>query len=151
MNAAEYRTEEQNQVDDAVAIPDEPVSCLCEPGEGFVAPLARPSVPRRLADCDLELLARRTALIALHPCRVVADCSRARCSRAATAPSHDCCARRGSPDLKMLEHLDWEALQGVERSQIAQLAACEYVERAEDGVIAEPIGTARRTARSRSA
>ena len=39
--------------------------------------------------------------------------------------------RRGAPAA--------EALQGVERSQIAQLAACEYVERAEDGVIAEPI------------
>ena len=42
------------------------------------------------------------------------------------------------PDLKTLEQLDWDALQGVERPQ---LAACAYIERAEDVVIAGPIGT----------
>ena len=45
------------------------------------------------------------------------------------------------PDPKTLEQLDWEALQGVERPQLAQLATCEYLERAEDIVIAGPIGT----------
>jgi DNA replication protein DnaC len=45
------------------------------------------------------------------------------------------------PDLKTLEQLRWEALQGVERAQLAQLASCEYLERAEDIVIAGPIGT----------
>ena len=45
------------------------------------------------------------------------------------------------PDLKTLEQLDWEALRGVERPQLAQLATCAYIERAEDVVIAGPIGT----------
>ncbi len=45
------------------------------------------------------------------------------------------------PDLKTFEQLDWDALQGVARPQLAQLAACEYIERAEDIVIAGPIGT----------
>lgn len=45
------------------------------------------------------------------------------------------------PDPKTLEQLDWEALQGVERAQVSQLASCEYLERGEDVVIAGPIGT----------
>ena len=45
------------------------------------------------------------------------------------------------PDLKTLEQLDWEALRGVERPQLAQLATCAYIERADDIVIAGPIGT----------
>ena len=45
------------------------------------------------------------------------------------------------PDVKTLEQLDWEALQGIERPQLAQLATCGYLERAEDVVIAGPIGT----------
>ena len=45
------------------------------------------------------------------------------------------------PDLKTLDQLDWEALRGVERPQLAQLATCEYIERADDVVIAGPIGT----------
>ena len=45
------------------------------------------------------------------------------------------------PDLKTFEQLDWEALRGVERPQLAQLATCAYIERAEDVVIAGPIGT----------
>ena len=45
------------------------------------------------------------------------------------------------PDLKTIEQLDWEALQGVERPQLAQLTTCEYLERSEDVVIADPIGT----------
>ena len=45
------------------------------------------------------------------------------------------------PDIKTFEQLDWEALGGVERPQLAQLATCEYIERADDVVIAGPIGT----------
>ena len=45
------------------------------------------------------------------------------------------------PDLKTFEQLDWEALRGVERPQLAQLATCAYIERADDVVIAGPIGT----------
>ena len=45
------------------------------------------------------------------------------------------------PDLKTLDQLDWDALRGIERPQLAQLATCEYLERGEDVVIAGPIGT----------
>ena len=45
------------------------------------------------------------------------------------------------PDLKTLDQLDWDALQGVERPQLAQLTTCEYIEHGEDIVIAGPIGT----------
>ena len=43
--------------------------------------------------------------------------------------------------IKTLEQLDWEALGGVERPQLAQLATSEYLGRAEDVMIAGPIGT----------
>lgn len=45
------------------------------------------------------------------------------------------------PDLKTLDQLDWDALRGIERPQLAQLATCEYIERGEDVVIAGSIGT----------
>ena len=45
------------------------------------------------------------------------------------------------PDLKTMEQLDWDALRGIERPQLAQLATCDYLERGEDVVIAGPIGT----------
>ncbi|MCY3656753.1 MAG: ATP-binding protein [Chloroflexi bacterium] len=54
------------------------------------------------------------------------------------------------PDLKTFEQLDWEALQGVERPQLAQLATCEYIEHAEDVVIAGPIGTGKDAPRDRA-
>ena len=56
------------------------------------------------------------------------------------------------PDLKTFEQLDWEALGGVERPQLAQFATCEYIERADD-VVRSPgrSAPARRTSRSRSA
>ena len=45
------------------------------------------------------------------------------------------------PDLKTLEQIDWEALSGVERPQLAQLFSCTYLEHGEDDVPAGPIGT----------
>ncbi len=45
------------------------------------------------------------------------------------------------PDFKTLDQLDWDALRGIERPQLAQLATCDYLERGEDVVIAGPIGT----------
>jgi DNA replication protein DnaC len=45
------------------------------------------------------------------------------------------------PDQKTLEQLDWEALGGVSRPKILELASCGFVEAAEDVVIAGPIGT----------
>jgi DNA replication protein DnaC len=45
------------------------------------------------------------------------------------------------PDLKTLDQLDWAALKGVSRQKIMQLASCEYLTKAEDVVLAGPIGT----------
>lgn len=45
------------------------------------------------------------------------------------------------PDLKSLDQIEWPALQGISRPKIAELATCAYLDRAEDLVIAGPIGT----------
>ena len=42
-----------------------------------------------------------------------------------------------------MDQVDWDALRGIERPQLAQLATCDYLERGEDVVIAGPIGTAK--------
>jgi DNA replication protein DnaC len=56
-----------------------------------------------------------------------------------------CAARRlkaaGFADHKTLEQIDWQALQGVSKPKIAELASCAYLDRAEDVVFAGPIGT----------
>lgn len=44
-------------------------------------------------------------------------------------------------DMKTLDHIDWKELNGVSKPKILELASCEYVERAEDIVIAGPVGT----------
>jgi DNA replication protein DnaC len=44
-------------------------------------------------------------------------------------------------DTKTLDQIDWDALQGVSRPQILELESCGYIEKAEDIVIAGPIGT----------
>jgi len=45
------------------------------------------------------------------------------------------------PDIKTLEQIEWDALQGVSRPKLLELASCRFVEAAEDVVIAGPIGT----------
>ena len=45
------------------------------------------------------------------------------------------------PDLKTLEQIEWEALQGVSRPKLLELASGQFIENAEDVVIAGPIGT----------
>jgi DNA replication protein DnaC len=45
------------------------------------------------------------------------------------------------PDQKTLEQIDWEALAGISRPKILELASCGFVDAAEDVVIAGPIGT----------
>lgn len=45
------------------------------------------------------------------------------------------------PDLKTLGQIDWEALTGVCKQQIIELATCQFVAQPEDVVIAGPIGT----------
>jgi DNA replication protein DnaC len=45
------------------------------------------------------------------------------------------------PDIKTLDQLDWDALRGVSRQKILELASCEYVSKAQDIIFAGPIGT----------
>lgn len=45
------------------------------------------------------------------------------------------------PDLKTLDQLDWKALEGVSRPKILELATAGFLDRAEDVVIAGPVGT----------
>ncbi len=47
----------------------------------------------------------------------------------------------GFPDQKTLEQIDWDALVGISRPKIAELASCAFVGASEDVVIAGPIGT----------
>ncbi|HXO30123.1 MAG TPA: IS21-like element helper ATPase IstB [Thermoanaerobaculia bacterium] len=45
------------------------------------------------------------------------------------------------PDVKTLDQIDWQALSGISRPQILELASCEYIQRAEAVIFAGPIGT----------
>jgi DNA replication protein DnaC len=45
------------------------------------------------------------------------------------------------PELKTLEQLEWSALKGVSRPKVVELASGQYIEQAQDVVIAGPIGT----------
>jgi DNA replication protein DnaC len=45
------------------------------------------------------------------------------------------------PELKTLEQIDWSAMGGVSRQKVAQLATCQFIEKAEDVIIGGPIGT----------
>lgn len=45
------------------------------------------------------------------------------------------------PEIKTLDQIDWNVLAGVSRPKILELASCEYLTRAEDVVIAGPVGT----------
>jgi DNA replication protein DnaC len=45
------------------------------------------------------------------------------------------------PDIKTLDQLDWDALKGISRPMLLELASCAYLNRAEDVILAGPIGT----------
>ena len=45
------------------------------------------------------------------------------------------------PDIKTLDQMDWEALKGISRTRLLELASCAYLDRAEDVILAGPIGT----------
>lgn len=45
------------------------------------------------------------------------------------------------PEVKTLDQINWQALSGISRPKILELASCEYVQRAEAVVFAGPIGT----------
>ena len=46
----------------------------------------------------------------------------------------------GFPDLKTLEQIEWDALQGVSRPKLLELASSRFIEGAEDVVIAHETG-----------
>lgn len=45
------------------------------------------------------------------------------------------------PDVKTLDQLDWNALKGVSKPKILELSSCQFIGRAEDVILAGPIGT----------
>jgi DNA replication protein DnaC len=45
------------------------------------------------------------------------------------------------PDVKTLDQVDWEAMHGISRPAVAELATCQFLDHAEDVIIAGPIGT----------
>lgn len=45
------------------------------------------------------------------------------------------------PEIKTLDQIDWDVLAGVARPKILELASCQYIKRAEDIVLAGPVGT----------
>ncbi len=49
--------------------------------------------------------------------------------------------RAAFPDVKTLDEIRWQALEGVARPKIMELASGEYITRGEDVVLAGPIGT----------
>jgi DNA replication protein DnaC len=65
---------------------------------------------------------------------------------AEVANRHQSAARRllreaRFPDIKTLDQLDWSALKGVSRPKLMELASCEFIGRAEDVILAGPIGS----------
>lgn len=45
------------------------------------------------------------------------------------------------PDVKTLEQLDWDALRGISKQKIMELATCEYITGTQDVIFAGPVGT----------
>ena len=45
------------------------------------------------------------------------------------------------PDVKTLDQVDWQALKGVSKPKILELASCQFITRAETVIVAGPIGT----------
>lgn len=45
------------------------------------------------------------------------------------------------PDIKTFDQVKWDALPGVPRGKLRELATCGYIDRGEDIVLAGPIGT----------
>jgi len=45
------------------------------------------------------------------------------------------------PDIKTLDQLDWEALNGVSKRKVMELSSCAFLAEARDCIIAGPVGT----------
>ena len=64
---------------------------------------------------------------------------------AEVANRHQSAARRllreaRFPDVKTFDQLDWAALKGIAKPKILELASCDFIGRAEDVILAGPIG-----------
>jgi len=62
---------------------------------------------------------------------------RTRHDRAAARRLREACF----PDVKTLDQIDWNALVGISRPKILELASCQFIDKAEDVVIAGSVGT----------
>jgi DNA replication protein DnaC len=51
------------------------------------------------------------------------------------------------PDVKTLEQFDWDALKGISKQKLLELATCEYITKASDVILAGPVGTGRKPTR----
>lgn len=65
----------------------------------------------------------------------------ARCIVESRASPDNGCVRRTSATFKTLEQIEWAAMEGVSHKTVAELATCAFIEKAENVVIAGPIGT----------
>lgn len=45
------------------------------------------------------------------------------------------------PEIKTLDQIDWDALQGISKPKLLELATCGYIEKADDLIVVGPIGT----------
>jgi DNA replication protein DnaC len=45
------------------------------------------------------------------------------------------------PEIKTLEQVDWTSLEGISKPKILELSSAEYIKKAEDVILAGPIGT----------
>src|SRR4030042_1221318 len=45
------------------------------------------------------------------------------------------------PDIKTMDQVDWEALKGISRPKLLELASCAYLNRGNNIILAGPIGT----------
>jgi DNA replication protein DnaC len=45
------------------------------------------------------------------------------------------------PDLKTLDQIDWQALNGISKAKVLELSRCEFIEQGRDVILAGPIGT----------
>lgn len=47
----------------------------------------------------------------------------------------------GFPEVRTLDQVDWDALKGVNRPRVLELATCGFIEAAQDVIFAGPVGT----------
>jgi len=69
------------------------------------------------------------------------SCSKPKSPAAGRALRAGCCAKRACPTSKRSNQVDWQALKGVAKPKILELASCQFITNAESVIVAGPIGT----------